>query len=924
MHESSLPEDSADISRAELEVMRQAIEEQLLKPLIAISQDRAGASSFDEGRWRRSFDLICNAISTTSLHFLSKPIESLLDEDLSFLQEPLRVTLQTRLSLVAELLAEPSPENARKYIASLGLSKAVKAKMQGMIIDRLSTIKIDDEHPTPAPVKYEYTDLNLPALENLDPDILEPMLDELPSQSRRLASFLQSFQESKLQAALYEARRIAHSLKGDANALGVMPLAALAHRLEDALELAIHKGGGEISPHFSLINDVSDAIGSISDYLTGIGDPPAGLQDIFERLDELPQSANGVATSIGPDSQCTYQCVLPVDQPDLSAPKNKKTLQVELDSLDAIQGIQGEVVTLSRQVRERLKILESMRRDQAERLKELSTSLTHLNSIDRQTEFSAMSFGRRNLSESRDLEIDDFETETSILNHSIENARDADEYNSRFRLAISEIGELLSDQELLQEEMQGHLQATRRIPFWRISGRLQRIVRQAATQTEKSITLRITGEEQLIESVALDGLIEPLGHMLRNAVDHGIEAADQRLRAGKSAQGEINVLVFDDGDLLRVSVQDDGAGLDLKKIANRAVKLGLIENPQEMTPEAISRLILHPSLSTKAETSSLSGRGIGMEIVQHRLATLGGNISISTKPNKGTRIELSMPSQQGLANVVLIGRGEHRLAAMASSISQVIRIEAEKIKQRKGQLYFRHDSTDYEVIPSYTTIHVGGTEHAHSLEYGLVVRTVDGSMKIFATESIQRSFRAVIRPFAAKLPPLPHLRGVTILDDGSLTPVVDLTNLLMNIGQSGKLGNSQRRTRGLSVRKILVADDSLSMRRTLSRIVSEAGAQALVARDGAEALKLIEVAHPVLALIDLEMPQIDGLELARYIRKRPNTKDTPIVMITSKASRISSSAAKDSGIDMIISKPFKDHEIHSLICSFLEQNGLTD
>ena len=520
------------------------------------------------------------------------------------------------------------------------------------------------------------------------------------------------------------------------------------------------------------------------------------------------------------------------------------------------------------------------------------------------------------------LEIDQYNELHVISRQLLEAHADSSEFQRRIERIMNALSDLRSEQEQLNRDLQRTILRTRTVPFGQVSQRLQRIVRQTAKQVFKQVQLDIIGEDIPVDAELLERIVEPLAHLLRNAIDHGIETPQERVAVGKSEQGRIVLRVGLQGDAATIELQDDGRGLDLDAIRARAISAGLLSAEQAVDERQLTRLILLPGFSTRSTASEVSGRGIGMDVVNQRIAALRGTLAITTESGLGTRVQLRLPITQTLANVI-VARGQRQVSAVvAASVERVVSFGAGECSYDDGQLRV---AIDGETLPALPIEAFYGESADFSMwigatGVGLYVRDADGKGNVVLVRGIDEVRSVVVKPISTYLPPIPAVRGITQLGDGGLAPVIDLDVLLQSAQQSHFDTADLSLTTTPAVR-VVVADDSLSVRRALEQLMQDAGFEVATARDGFEALAAIQARPTHALLVDLEMPRMNGLEVTRNLRNHTETRDLPVVMITSRATDKHQTMAEQAGVTRMLGKPFSEDSLVMLVRELIAERA---
>ena len=773
-------------------------------------------------------------------------------------------------------------------------------------------------------------DTDLTPADDVVPSVLEGMFRELPDNAARFGASVRALVATRSPEPIDEARRVAHTLKGDANTVGIRGLAHLTHALEDVLLVLAKRPELLDDDCADLLTTASDAVEEIADHLLGRGPAPRDLVEVYQRvLDAANALADGsmpAAAAASPDTVAERapagvdRIAAPApaavaDTPDPAgmAATGIQSLNVPSTLLDELQRLSGESLVTARQIDRQLEGLGTIHRDQRQWVRGTQDLMSRLDDLVALRGAALQSTAQKGGAELDPLEIDQYNELHVISRQLLESHADSAEFVRRIDRIMNALGDLRSEQEQLGRDLQRTIQRTRTVPFWQVSARLQRIVRQTAKQVSKPVELEIVGEDIPVDAELLERVVEPLAHILRNAVDHGIEPPDTRVAAGKPETGRLTLRVGLQGDAALIDVQDDGAGLDYVAIRRRGIEAGLIDADQLVDQRMLARLILLPGFSTRATATETSGRGIGMDVVERRVAALRGTLSLVSEPGQGTRVQLRLPVTQTLANVI-VARGQRQASAVvAGSIERVVSFGAGECREDAGRLVAVVDGESLPALPieafyddtADPALWAGGGT-------GLLLRDADGLAHVVLVRGIEEVRSVVVKPLAAYLPPIPAVRGITQLGDGGLAPVIDLDVLLRAAGERRFDVASLARAAAPAVR-VVVADDSLSVRRALEQLMQDAGFEVGTARDGFEALAAVNEKPTAALLVDLEMPRMNGLEVVRTLRNQATTRDLPVVMITSRATDKHRAMAEQAGVTRLLGKPFAEDALVGLV-----------
>jgi len=780
-------------------------------------------------------------------------------------------------------------------------------------------------------------DVSLIIPDDVNPELLESIYNELPTLTEDFTEAVQQLLESGSIADVENAQRIAHTLKGSGNLIGLTGVASLTHNIEEIMEKVAVHGSVPKGVFDTLLMDCSDCLGSMSDCVLGRGSAPDNAQDLLQQLLDLayqikaegiPESvevlpiieteaipASSIVSSIVEDS--TYPPIKTVDESQKKPSTDSAETMTRIPSslVENMLRMAGENNILTGQIQQRIN--ETI--EQNVSIQEHNTWLLDLvmeleQLVEEQVSISQDSSAE--LNEDFDpLEMDQYNELHTCANRLLEVATDAKAVTASVNSQLGELKDLLIVQERLQKENHELVLQSRMVPVQSVESRLQRTIRQASRTTNKKVKLHIIGTDTLIDRDILNSLVDALMHLLRNAVDHGIESSEQRLAAGKHESGNITLEFSLRGDRIIVVCQDDGGGLDLVKIRAIAEQKNLINADQPLSEKELQRLILKPGFSTRDSATQLSGRGIGMNAVHDQVLKLKGELDIDSQFGSGSRIELALPATLVSVRALLIRSGGQLVAVSNRGLEQILYPGAGKLKTWGQKLAYQQGEKLYAAEKFESIINIAG--EANSATEGdlsaMLFRMETGEIKAILVDQVMDSRELVIKYMGQYVPKIHGVMGATILGDGSVTPVLDIPELLganhtrsavRRFGQVRQTNDHPRASQ-----HALVIDDSLSARRSLAQLLSDMGYEVATAIDGIDAIEKMEKNLPDVILVDLEMPRMNGIELTSHVRNRAETKNIPVIMVTSRATDKHRRQAENAGVDAYLTKPFSENEI---------------
>lgn len=654
--------------------------------------------------------------------------------------------------------------------------------------------------------------------------------------------------------------RAIHTVKGSARMLGFEAVGRLAHAVESVLD-ELRKGRRELDrAGADLLLHSGDAMLSLSQALIAGETPPLNTEALIARL--LPESttadapASAPAPAVPPPSDAA-----PAAPAQPERPAHRQTVRVRVDRLDRMLNLAGELV-VSQQVfgnhADQLQALQQISRRQERALQALSDELDRLR-------FSAT---QRQALDQRLTALQQTHADVQKL---------VQRQAERFERHINQHEHLVRDLE--QEVM-----AARLLPIATVYAGLPRAIRDLAAVTGKELHLELHGETTELDRKVLELINDPLLHLVRNAADHGIEAPEVRKAVGKPARGTISVSAEATGGDVQVIVGDDGRGIDPQRVRERAVQLGLIsaEAAARLTDLEALDLTFLPGLSTAAAVSSISGRGVGMDVVRANINELGGQVRLESQPGVGTRVVLSLPLTLVTTRVLLVRVGRTMFALPATGCRGTIWVYQQQLRTLEGRPTLEVEGRTLSVQPLADAIGIGGEPQTRNQPRRPAVLVGNQQRMIaFTVDALLDEREVVVKPLGPLFAAQRVYSGAVQLGDGSLVLLLNPTILTQEGVQRPPAAApplAQQR------RRLLVVDDSFTTRELIRSILSSAGYDVQAAVDGADALDKLRARPYDLVVSDVEMPRLDGLTLATQIRSDPQLTSLPVVLITSLAS----------------------------------------
>jgi chemosensory pili system protein ChpA (sensor histidine kinase/response regulator) len=786
--------------------------------------------------------------------------------------------------------------------------------------------------------RAEYVSLDLS--DDVSPELIEAFFAESPGHAETLSHLMESIASGDfIQQNVESAQRIAHTLKGSGNLVGARGVATLAHHIEDIFEFIAKQKMRPPQALADTMQEAADTIETMLEYMRGVAPEPEDAQTVLQkvlnwanridqgnvRMDDFSEESPLAQRKARLD---TDSVELPegysdrrkngeAQTADMQTSTAAETVRVPLGVLDNMFRVVSETAIAIGQIQEHLKRLDdsdkTIRKNDSD-LQQRRYELENLVSI------RGMAAQHRIARADNDagfdpLEMDVYDEFYGATHAYIEGVADSRHILRDFTMEVSELNALFLLQQRLNKELQEVIMTTRMVPVSTISARLQRTVRQVCRATGKQAELSVSGEDLMLDGDVLNKLADPLMHMLRNAVDHGIETDVERTAANKPQVGRITLHFRQQGNSVVVDCADDGVGLNYERIRNTAIRHGLIDAQDTPSNQALARMILQSGFSTSEKVTQVSGRGVGMDVVNNTIQALKGSMEVADGSAGGTLVTLRLPITLLTSHCLLVGVGsDETFAIPTTALTQILSPGTGKLGRVGKQITYQLGKEVYTTcsLESLLGKPDQGVDESLADRSVMLVQTAEG-IKAVTVDRVISSYDLVLKNMGAYVKSLAGVAGVSILGDGSVVTVLDLPSLLEHRDSrkthaQAKLSTSRPAAEVL-LPKVLIVDDSLSVRSSLSQLMSDGGYRVVTARDGLEAVNMLDAEAPDIVLTDLEMPRMNGLDLVGYIRNSSQWNPLPVVMITSRTMAKHREQAERAGVNSYITKPFTEDEV---------------
>ena len=768
---------------------------------------------------------------------------------------------------------------------------------------------------------------------SLDDEITDIFSAEASELLEQLDTGFEGWQNGDDTAPVRDVQRALHTLKGGARMAGLDAMGDAVHELESRVNALLASGEFPDSAAFTRMRAELDRLQAMHDQIrrgqAGLLVGPLAAEAVAQEaeLAAPPLAAAPAPAPVVAAGQWSPELFWRPEE-DLAgfALTRKETARVQVDALDSMLNEAGEISIYRSRLEERNT---NMRLQLAEMTQTIVRVREQLRMLDIETEAQIAARGRGfgaspdQYSQDFDpLEMDRYSRMQELSRTLAESISDLSSLQATMDEAVSESDTLLLQQSRITTEVQQGLMGTLMVPFSRQVQRLLRVVRQTAQENGRQAEAQFQGVEAELDRHVLERITAPLEHLLRNAVVHGIEDPAERALAGKPVVGTINLRLSREGAQLLVELSDDGRGLDFMAIRHKAIERGLMVEEAQLSDDDLARFIFEPGFSTAKRLTQDAGRGIGMDVVASEVKQLAGTLELRSEVGKGTRFLLRLPLTLAVSQALLVGVGPDSYAIPLPSIEGIARVPRAELSDYArddgplfaygGRGYRVRHLGDYVGVPhapdpdarTYTAILVRLGEGLGAAErrVALIVDVLHGNREI------------VSKAVGPQVSSVPGVAGATILADGRVVLILDVAALVAERSRRALLAEAAGRAGAVAAEEetretIMVVDDSVTMRRVAERLLSRNGYRVVTAKDGLDAIAMLQSETPDTVLLDIEMPRADGFEVAAFIRNNPRLAGVPIIMITSRSGEKHRERARVLGVDRYLIKPYQEDQL---------------
>lgn len=743
-------------------------------------------------------------------------------------------------------------------------------------------------------------------------------------------------------------RRSVHTIKGAAAVIKLNPIAAWGHEVEDVLDWLYEKTDTLTPENVETLAIATDVL---ERYVT---EPqtidPGQLEQLrvafkqmigFEQVDpsgvDQLQSAGFVSTPDNSDITPPYEDLQPpaagraasgpgrrLQAPDLG---QAKTMRVDMTKIESLVNLASELTIALSAFDQDMEGLGNLigeidrarsRLKRTARDLELGYEVKAIQQLGAAPALTTAGGGSSTFSDFDLLELDRYSELNLIIRSLSETAVDVSTISRQLTDIYGGFDAYLNRLRILLSELHEKTMRMRMTPMSTMINRLRRTVRETAAKLNKKVQLTTQGDQVELDKRVWEKLADPFMHLLRNAIDHGIETPDVRMAAGKPEIATVRVTAAYQGNQVVIRVTDDGAGLNYDVIREAfAVPRAESETDASET-EALANLIFQPGFSTCRTISEVSGRGVGLDVVKENILALNGSVCVETSgKNVGTTFRITLPLTMAVMKALLFEVGGQRYATALYDIKEILRLNPEKITGDRNKVVdIGKHRLPYYYLAEYLADVVPDPSPVSGDQQPLVLIMDTESWK--GAVAIDRMFgqrEIVIKSLGTHLRYVKGVDGATVMGDGKVVPILNFKDLL-------ETGPDEHPHSGRNLREahpqqqsleILVVDDSVSVRTVVARLMQRQGWQVRTAKDGVEAIERLYTCKPDLIVLDVEMPRMNGYEFMSSLRAQDAFTDTPVIMLTSRASAKHRRKAEALGVNGFITKPYEDEEFVALV-----------
>jgi chemosensory pili system protein ChpA (sensor histidine kinase/response regulator) len=748
--------------------------------------------------------------------------------------------------------------------------------------------------------------------DEIDAELLPIFLEEADGLIPKAADSLRQWkaQPSGLQAPS-ELRRLLHTIKGSARMAGAMRLGELTHIMETRVITVLEGDRIADSGIFETLENQFDRMANDVDRLK-TGTPEPGITQSVANAPEISVIPPTDKADV-PANEAKAAPTLP--SPALSmAPSQAEgtVLRVRSEWVDRMVNEAGEVAIARSRIESEMFSLRRQVTDLSEALRRLKDHMREVE-IQAEAQMQATFQSHGTGGDFDPLEFDRFTRFQEVTRFLAESVHDISTIQQNLRVQLGEADAALIQQARMNRELQQNLLRVRMVPLHSVSERLYRVVRQTGRDLSKRAQLDIRNGDLELDRGVLEKVVAPLEHLLRNAVAHGMESPETRKAAGKPEFGEISIDARQEGNEMVLAIKDDGGGLNLDRIRDKALALNLLSPGVEPSDSQLAQMIFVPGFSTADQVTEVAGRGVGMDVVKNEINRLGGRIEIASETGRGVTFSIYLPLTLAVTQAVIVAANKQEYAIPATMVEQVQELKPDHLTAAMDARAIEWRGNRYPLF--YLPHLLGQMDAIHEVQrFNTVVLMKSGPLHAAVLVDVVEGTREiVVKNIGPQVARITGIAGATVRGDGKVMLILNPVPLAV------RALNSQADVPATSVPTriepliettqapmVLVVDDSVTVRKITGRLMVREGYRVDTAKDGVDALEKMQDLVPDVVLLDVEMPRMDGFGLARVMRDDPKLKNVPIIMITSRTADKHRNHALEIGVNVYLGKPFQE------------------
>ena len=818
-----------------------------------------------------------------------------------------------------------------------------------------------DAQPT-----YSYVD-HMPQDSDVPAEVLEFFVPEAEEHLQAVTECLLALEANPNAEDINRLFRSMHTVKGSAAQVGLHRLSAVAHRVEDLIG---RLRDGELKPSASIVDICLESVDVLKKFLhrqwSGDDEMRSAVDPLLAQISDLAPEENdgdaapGQSTAASGAGTSTAEAGIAAPEKRRAAPEalpQAKSVRISLERLDRMMNAVGELVINRTRMVGRLaelaklvevlnfsksrlsgKVSEFQEKHEFSKIQPLLVPGSRAPQMDTfRPNFPGMpSLTSNDLLEFSELEMDRYD-DVNILSRSLtEISADVNVVLTQLEGFMGRVDSDIDEFTKLAHHLQDEITAARMVPIGNLYTRLSRTVRDAANATGKLVELSLEGADTELDNNIIQHVSDPLIHLVRNAVAHGVEDRRTRQRSGKSEKGLVSVRAYHRGNHIFIEVEDDGRGIDYDGARRRVVEMGAMSSvaAAELTERELREFLFRPGFTTAASMTELAGRGVGLDVVRANVHALNGEIEVRSEPGHGATFTVKVPLTLIISQALFVRCGTSVFALPLAVVEEIRRLKPDEIEDVGGKLLTRVRDVVTEVVRLDVQLALPPLEPLNGYFHMVIVKVAGKQVGVVVEEVLGKD-EIVIKNLGDYLRSVKLFPGTTIAPDGSLILLIDLNRLASaDTAERNALPASSPAARVFAPgaeavaagsipagavdsiendRVVVVADDSISVRKFVGRMLEKAGYRVKLASDGLEASELVAQIGCHLVITDLEMPRMNGYELMAHLRQNPVTRKIPVLVVTSRAGAKHRDRAMKEGAVAFLTKPVQEDQLVSTV-----------